>query len=209
VSEYGGSVRGHAFLSYVHEDGEAVDRLQGVLEAAGLPVWRDSRDLWPGTDWRLEIRKAITSGSLAFVACFSENSNRREKSYQNEELILAAEQMRLRTPGATWLLPVRLTDCDIPPFDLGVGRTLWSLQEIDLFADRWEHGTARLVAAIYRILSIREDAARPPAAPPALRASARGRRRWEPLAGDSGTSAGQGRERRQRWPDECSPPDAR
>jgi hypothetical protein len=143
---------GHAFISYVREDRMLVDRLQGILEAAGIRVWRDTADLWPGQDWEIEIRRAINTNSLAFIACFSENNQRRPKSYQNKELILAVEQMRLRPPGQAWLIPVRFSDCDMPEFDLGPGRTLSSLQCVDLFGGSWELGTARLTAAVLRIL---------------------------------------------------------
>jgi TIR domain len=143
---------GHAFLSYVREDSQSVDRLQRVLEAAGIRVWRDTDDLWPGEDWRDRIRNAITDNALAFIACFSSNSASREKSYQNEELLLAIEQLRLRRAGDPWLIPVRLDDCIIPDVDLGGGRTLASIQRADLFGDREHEGVARLVAAVLGIL---------------------------------------------------------
>lgn len=142
---------GHAFISYVREDTELVDRLQEILEAAGIAVWRDTQALWPGQDWKLEIRRAITTGSFVFIACFSNNSARRGTSYQNEELVLAVEQMRLRPPGTPWLVPIRFDDCALPEFDLGAGRTLDSLQRVDLFQESWDRGVARLVAAVLRI----------------------------------------------------------
>ena len=110
---------GHVFISYVREDAERADRLQRAFDDAGISVWRDTGDIWPGQDWKLKIRRAITTGSLAFVACFSEHSQARVVSYQNEELILAVEQMRARPPGRVWLLPVRFADCQLPEFDLG------------------------------------------------------------------------------------------
>jgi hypothetical protein len=110
-------VPGHAFISYVREDGARVDRLQRTLMAAGIKVWRDTDNLWPGQNWKLEIGRAIRRGSVAFIACFSENTEQRKQSYQNEELILAAEQMRLLPPGRAWLIPVRFADCQIPDFD--------------------------------------------------------------------------------------------
>jgi hypothetical protein len=118
----------HAFISYVREDADRVDRLQRILEAAGVKVWRDTADLWPGEDWRARIRQAITQNSLAFIACFSERSEAREVSGQNEELTLAIEQMRLRRPNRPWLIPVRFDDIDVPDIDIGGGRTLNSIQ---------------------------------------------------------------------------------
>jgi TIR domain len=154
----------HAFISYVRQDKARVDRLQQTLEGAGIKVWRDTEKLWPGQDWKIEIGRAIQAGSLAFIACLSENSTQREKTFQNEELILAVEEMRLRKPGAVWLLPVRFDDCAIPAYDLGAGRTLASLHSVDLFGDQQEHGTARLVAAVLSILGL------PPAPRPWWRA---------------------------------------
>jgi hypothetical protein len=143
---------GHAFISYVREDSPRVDQLQRMLESAGIPVWRDTASLWPGEDWRANIRRAITDDALAFIACISHRSLGRDKSYQNEELVLAIDQLRLRRPDAPWLIPVRFDDCAIPDLDLGGGRTLASIQCTDLFGDRIAEGTARLVTAVLRIL---------------------------------------------------------
>jgi hypothetical protein len=140
----------YAFLSYVRQDAPDVDRIQRILEAAGVRVWRDTANLWPGEDWGLKIRQAISADSLVFVACFSDNVRGRTTSYQNEELLLAIDQFRRRQPDQPWLIPVRLSDCPLPHYDLGAGRTWDSLQRVDLFGDRWDEGVARLVAAVVR-----------------------------------------------------------
>lgn len=143
---------GHAFLSYVREDTPDVDLLQRALESARVRVWRDTADLWPGEDWRAKIRHAITNNALVFIACFSHQSLGKEVSYQNEELNLAIDQLRIRQPGRTWLIPVRFDDCEIPDLDLGGGRTLASIQRADLFGDRRAFETARLIESVKRIL---------------------------------------------------------
>jgi pimeloyl-ACP methyl ester carboxylesterase len=140
------------FLSYVREDSSRVDRLDGLLKAAGLRTWRDTADLWPGEDWRLMIRNAITRDALVFLICFSRGGLARAASYQNEELALAVEQMRRRRPDEPWLIPVRFDACDIPDIEIGVGRTLGSIQRADLFAGRFEEGAERLIEAVERIL---------------------------------------------------------
>ncbi len=152
ISEPGAEIDGHAFISYIREDAPAVDLLQERLQVAGIPVWLDTAELWPGEDWRLRIRDAITNGALVFIACFSARSLARTRSYQNEELALALEQLRLRPPKQPWLIPVRLDDCEIPDRDIGGGRTLASIQRVDLFGDHFEEAQARLVEAILRIL---------------------------------------------------------
>ncbi|MFD2078722.1 TIR domain-containing protein [Actinopolymorpha cephalotaxi] len=135
---------GHAFISYVRED---VDRMQDIvsaLKAADIPVWTDKMKLSPGEDWKLTIRKAIQRNALAFLAVFSSSSQARDQSYQHEELLLAVEQFRQHPPGRVWLIPVRLDDCKLPDYDLGAGRTLDSLQRVDLFGEDAKDETIRL-----------------------------------------------------------------
>jgi hypothetical protein len=143
---------GHVFISYVRENSREADRLQQALLSKDIRVWRDTDDLWPGQDWRAEIRRAITSNALVFIACFSSESNAREVSYQNEELVLAIEQLRLRPPDKPWLIPIRFDACDIPDRDIGAGRTLASLQRADLFGDNYDRNVDRLVTMVRRIL---------------------------------------------------------
>jgi hypothetical protein len=98
------------FLSYVREDSYKVDRLCRVLDTAQISYWRDRTSLGPGDAWKLKIRDAIRSGSLVFLACFSNHSRAKPESYMNEELTLAVEAFRLMPPGRTWLIPVRFDD---------------------------------------------------------------------------------------------------
>jgi len=145
--------QGHAFISYAREDAAQVNQLQRLLENAGIRVWRDTSELWPGQDWRFKIRNAITSDSLVFIACFSTGSISRSMRYQNEELVLAIEQLRLRSPEDPWLIPVRFDDCKIPDRDIGAGRTLTSLQRVDFFGDAADNNAKRLVTVIRRLLA--------------------------------------------------------
>src|SRR5215212_4834597 len=94
----------HAFVSYVQEDTVQVDALCKVLEAAQIPYWRDRTSLAPGDAWKLKIRSAIRSGSLVFLACFSNTPRAKSKSYMNEDLTFAIEQYRQMPPGRTWLI---------------------------------------------------------------------------------------------------------
>jgi glutamate dehydrogenase len=155
----GQEVAGHVFISYVREDSHQVDRLQRVLEASGITVWRDTAELWPGEDWRARIRDAITNNALVFLACFSKSSLARSKSYQNEEFLLAIEQLRQRPPERPWLIPVRFDDSEIPDRDIGGARTLTSIQRVDLFGEGYDAGARRLVEAITRILGRDPDSA--------------------------------------------------
>jgi TIR domain/WD domain, G-beta repeat len=159
-----GIAGGHAFISYVREDSGQVDQLQQLLEAAGIKVWRDTADLWPGEDWRSKIRNAITENALVFIACFSTKSVARAKSYQRAELSLAIEQLILRPRDVPWLIPVRFDNCTVPDDDIGGNRTLASIQRADLFGDRADEDARRLVEIVLRLLGPGRDtrAAGPP-----------------------------------------------
>ena len=98
------------------------------------------------------IRRAIREDSLVFLACFSQQSVDRARSFQNEELVLAVDELRLRPVDRPWLIPVRLDDCQIPDREIGGGQTLADLQRADLFGDDYEQNADRLVTAIRRIL---------------------------------------------------------
>lgn len=140
------------FVSYVHEDDAEVDQLCAVLEAAQIPYWRDRKSLGPGDAWKTRIRDAIRSGSLVFLACFSDNSRARDVSHMNEELTLAVEEYRKRAPGRTWLIPVRFDSGDVPEWDLGAGRTLSDLNYCDLFGPNYAAAAAALVTTIHGVM---------------------------------------------------------
>jgi hypothetical protein len=142
----------HVFVSYVREDDTEVDQLCAVLEAAQIPYWRDRTSLGPGDAWKAKIRDAIRSGSLVFLACFSDNSRAKAKSHMNEELTLAVEEYRKRAPGSTWLIPVRFDSGNVPEWDLGAGRTLSDLNYADLFGPRYAPAAASLVTTIHSVM---------------------------------------------------------
>lgn len=146
-----GSDAKHVFISYVREDKDAVDSLCAVLEAAQIPYWRDRTDLGPGDAWRGKIRGAIRDGALVFLACFSEKSRAKDRSYMNEELSLAVEEFRQMPPGRTWLIPVRFDAGEVPEWDLGAGRVLSDLNYSDLFGPDHMANAARLVTTIHRL----------------------------------------------------------
>jgi ABC-type branched-subunit amino acid transport system substrate-binding protein len=152
-----GRQAGHVFISYAREDRSRVDDLQKAFEAAGIPVWRDTNEIRPGGKWRAVIQRAIREETLVFIACFSKESVRRRKGYQNEELTLAIEELRLRRPDQPWLIPVRFDACDIPDLEIGGGHTLESIHHVDVFGPDAIVGTVRLVTAVQQILGSHGD----------------------------------------------------
>ena len=136
----------NVFISYVREDKDVVERLIADLAARGVSTWHDRKDLKPGQYWSDAIRSAIRDGDF-FLACFSTAYAGRNKTYMNEELTLAVEELRQRSNTEPWFIPVKLNACDIPERPIGAGATLRSLQWVDLFDD-WEGGIARILSTI-------------------------------------------------------------
>lgn len=140
--------RAHVFISYSPEDRRQVDLIQEAIMDAGILVWRDTSDVWPGEDRQEKIQRAITDAA-AFLVCFSKASLARPNG-QNEQIALAVEQLKAERLYSSWLIPARLDACDLPDMDLGSGRRLASIQGVDLFGDRSAQGMNRLVSALLR-----------------------------------------------------------
>ena len=140
---------GYVFISYVRSDRRRVDQLQSALEAAGLQVWRDVKELTPGTRWKSRLRAAIGEEALAFLPCFSRNTENKTRSVMYAELLWAAEEYRLRTPSKPWIFPVLFTPCSLPEIDLGNGQTLDDLQWARLYKAGERE---QLIAALLELL---------------------------------------------------------
>ncbi len=160
----------HVFLSHVREDAERVERLAADLEARGIGTWIDRHQIKPGQRWQKAIEEAIRSGSF-FVACFSKAYATRTRSYMNEELLIAIEEVRLRPGKAAWFIPIRLDDCEIPDRRIGPELSIRSFQWLDMFRD-WAKSVDRLVEAIGPVPAVAQHSPRPRtlngAAPPRL-----------------------------------------
>ena len=136
----------HVFISYTHENTEAVNRLYTELTDHGIRVWLDRNDIQPGSRWRSAIWEGIREGAF-FIACFSQEYRERDTTYMNEELLIAIEELRLRPTDRSWFIPVKLNECAIPDRNIGLGETLKDLQYVALYAD-WEDGVHRIVEVI-------------------------------------------------------------
>jgi hypothetical protein len=134
---------GHVFVSYVREDHNTVDQLARDLRRSGVTVWLDREQISAGQRWQLAIRTAIRDGAF-FLACFSESYERKMRSYMNEELTIAIEELRQRPVNRTWFIPVLLTPCSIPERPIGAGESLRDFQWIELFED-WQRGVERII----------------------------------------------------------------
>jgi hypothetical protein len=137
----------HVFLSYCRDNLQDVAALRDELISAGETVWWD-QDILPGQDWQFEIRQA-RKAAYAFVLCLSAESQARTISGIYPEAMDAIEAYRQYKPGTVFLIPVRLSQCDIPPIEIDSTRTLDRLQYADLFPPaKRGYGLTRLKAAI-------------------------------------------------------------
>jgi hypothetical protein len=146
--------RGKVFISYVRDDATEVARLVKDLEAHGITTWRDWNDILPGQNWRDAIREAIRSGA-AFIACFSSNYARRDKTYMNEELQLAIAEIRLMPKNRVWFIPVLLNPCAVPDYEVGPGRWLSDFQRVPLF-ENWHSSLKNIVTAVERVYASKQ-----------------------------------------------------
>jgi hypothetical protein len=134
------------FVSYVREDQETVARLANELSAYGIKVWLDKTELKPGHRWKDAIREAISQGDF-FIACFSEAYQRRSKSYMNEELTLAIDELRKRPTDRAWFIPVLLSESEVPARGISASETLRDIQWVALHHN-WEEAVIRIATAI-------------------------------------------------------------
>lgn len=115
------------FLAYAEEDRATVKKLYEALHDAGFEPWMDVMKLVPGQNWPRAIQRAIEVSDFILVN-FSRRSIAKRGHFQSELRIAldTADRMPL---GDIFLVPVRLSDCDVP---IEIARTT---QYIDLFPE--------------------------------------------------------------------------
>ncbi|MEL7354346.1 MAG: TIR domain-containing protein [Cyanobacteria bacterium P01_A01_bin.116] len=123
----------HVFLSYCRDNADEVRRFYSELIAAGETVWWD-QNILPGQDWKLEIRKAMRD-AYAVVLCLSAETADRITTGIYPEVLDAIREYRTYAPGSVFLIPVRLSQCELPFIEIDDTRTLDRLQAVDLFPD--------------------------------------------------------------------------
>jgi len=138
----------HVFISYCHDNRDEVAALRADLMAAGEPVWWDE-DILPTQDWQTAIREAMQD-SYAVVLCLSSEAQAWAESGIYPEALDAIGFYRNYPPGSIFLIPVRLSECTVPPIEIDAIRTLDRLQYVDLFPpDQRRGGVQRLVQALH------------------------------------------------------------
>jgi HD-GYP domain-containing protein (c-di-GMP phosphodiesterase class II) len=123
------------FLCHAHADRDAVRALYARLTRDGADAWLDKEKLVPGSDWELEIRKAVRDADVV-VVCLTKKFN--QAGYRQKEVRIALDEADKQPEGEIFIVPARLEECD----------TLESLRRwhwVDLFED---DGYERLLRAL-------------------------------------------------------------
>jgi len=126
----------YAFISYVRDNRDIVDRLATDLRRFGVEVWLDRNNIMPGQHWKTAIRTAIKQGAF-FIACYSKELNARPETYMHGELRLAIDRLRQIPNDRIWFIPVFLNKTEIPSHDISDHETLSDLNTVTLYED-WD-----------------------------------------------------------------------
>ncbi len=100
------------FLCHASEDKEVVRELADRLEAAGLDAWLDEREILPGQEWELEIRKAITRCRAVVVVLSADSVDKR--GFVQKELRIALDLADEQPEGAIFVIPLRVGEAQVP-----------------------------------------------------------------------------------------------
>ena len=124
------------FLCHSSGDKVAVRELYDRLKADGFQPWLDEKDLLPGQDWELAIRRAVRETDIV-VVCLSRGSITKE-GFVQKEIRLALDVADEKPEDTIFIVPARLEKCETPS-------RLSKWQWVDLFEN---DGYDRLVRAL-------------------------------------------------------------
>lgn len=119
------------FLAYCAVDTAGASKLREALLAGGVQVWWD-QDTAPGQDRKYAARQAMKQ-SYAVVLCLSRQSAAQAVNGIYPDALETIELYREYSSDRTLLIPVRLSDCEVPPLEISYTRTLDRLGPVDLF----------------------------------------------------------------------------
>jgi len=120
------------FISHVEADRDYVERIKYYLEASNISCRSSLTD---GASLQEMGASEIIEKCCFFVACFPGNFQNIHETSMHQELLQAVEELRKRHSDSGWLIPIRLSDEQLPKLNVGAGTNLSDLQAIDLFSD--------------------------------------------------------------------------
>jgi hypothetical protein len=100
------------FLCHASDDKLIVRELQKRLLSEDFVPWLDEESILPGSDWRLEIEKAVKKADVV-VVCLSQRSINK-KGFVQKEIKLAVDLAAEHPEGTIFLIPLKLEECEVP-----------------------------------------------------------------------------------------------
>jgi formylglycine-generating enzyme required for sulfatase activity len=122
------------FISHAHEDAEFAHRLAADLQTHGWRVWIAPDSIRPGEKWVDAINRGLEECGVFLVVLTPAAV---ASKWVTDETNVAKE---MHQEGELRFIPLGVVDCRVPP--------LWRVHQRILFAGRYEHGLAELLAAL-------------------------------------------------------------
>lgn len=132
------------YISHTREQSTAVRRLRTDLTSRGYSIAVNRHTVPAGERVQPAIERAMAAASRCLF-CFSAKPGG-PAEYETRDVEAAAAHVRQQSEGQPWLLPVKLTACDIPPLEIG-GIQVDELAAIEL-DDDFTEGLERLLSAL-------------------------------------------------------------
>jgi hypothetical protein len=133
------------FISYPPAEEALAARLRAELAKASVAFAPRRHEVPVGMRWKPALGAALKA-STRFLACFSARDGG-PVQFVEDELAMAIEHLRTLPADRPWLVPVKLTACDLPARLFGDGEVLEGIDPVDLSAD-WEGGIVRIVSVL-------------------------------------------------------------
>ncbi len=99
------------FLCHSHVDKPFVRELYYRLKRDFVEPWLDEKELVPGQDWDLEIRKAVLASDIVAV-CLSHQAS--QPGFLQREIRYVLDAADQQPEGAIFVIPVLLEACNVP-----------------------------------------------------------------------------------------------
>ncbi len=135
--------RPRVFICHASDDAALAARLCQALQAAHFEPWLDRQDLVGGEDWDRHIESELESTDFVLLL-YSPAFAAKTDSYVNKELQLA--RRRALNVRGSFLIPLRT----VPVERIDTVRELGEYNHMELYDDRFQDDTARVVSTMKR-----------------------------------------------------------
>lgn len=100
------------FLCHGSEGKTKIRELYSDLREDGADPWLDEKNIIPGQDWDMEIKKAVKKSDAILVYLSASSINK--EGYVQKEIKFALDAADEKPEGTIFVIPVKLEECDVP-----------------------------------------------------------------------------------------------